>query len=101
MRSLPPTPEFKAIAQRVVWFEEADQALADPVRFMAYALTYGVHEDTRILRSYYSDDELRDALDHAPPGIFDPRSWAYWNNILGRYPAGPLPQRTFDRTLRR
>ncbi|MGH8475207.1 MAG: hypothetical protein ACRER2_05455 [Methylococcales bacterium] len=94
MRALASTPEMRAMAARVIWFEEAEKALADPVRFVAYALTYGAHEDTRILRSYYSDDELREALDQAPPGIFDPRSWAYWNNILGRYPAPPLPQRT-------
>jgi len=32
---------------------------------------------------------------YVTPGIIDPRSWAYWNNKMGRYPAPPLPQRTF------
>jgi hypothetical protein len=35
-------------------------------------------------------------IEQAPPGIFDPRSWAYWNLKIGRYPAPPLPQRSFS-----
>jgi hypothetical protein len=38
---------------------------------------------------------MREALDKAPPGIIDPRSWAYWNSKMGRYPAPPLPVRKF------
>jgi hypothetical protein len=59
-------------------------------------MTYGDHSDMRVIRKQLSDDDLREALDHAPPGIFDPRSWAYWNVMLGRYPVPPMPQRTFD-----
>lgn len=33
------------------------------------------------------------ALDHAPPGILDPRSWAYWNVLADRYPPPPMPRR--------
>ena len=58
-------------------------------------MTYGTHEDVTTLRSYVSDEELQEAIDRAPPGIFDPRSWAYWNLKIGRYPAPPLPARTF------
>jgi hypothetical protein len=29
-----------------------------------------------ILRAFVTVDDLREALDHAPPGIIDPRSWA-------------------------
>src|SRR5256885_16419616 len=83
------------IARRVIWFEPPEKALLDPVQFMAYAMTYAVHEDMRVIRQFVSDDDLRDALDHAPPGIIDPRSWAYWNSKMGRYPAPPPPQRRF------
>ena len=96
MISLPLTPEIEAVARRVIWFEEPRQAVAYPARFLAYAMTYGVHEDMSIRRRHVSDDALREALDHAPPGIFDPRSWAYWNVMLGRYPVPPMPQRTFE-----
>ena len=95
MKSLPHTPELEAVARRTVWFEPANEALQDTVRLVAYVLTYGTHQDVSTLRRYVSDDELREAIDHAPPGIFDPRSWAYWNLKLDRYPAPPLPTRRF------
>jgi hypothetical protein len=62
---------------------------------MAYAMTYARHEDMREIRRYVSDDNIREALDHAPAGIIDPRSWAYWNVTMGRYPAPPPPVRVF------
>jgi hypothetical protein len=90
---IPLTAETAAIAKRVIWFEPPAQALADPVRFLAYAMTYARHEDLCALRCYVSDDDLRDALDRAPPGIMDGRSWAYWHSKLKTWPPPPLPQR--------
>lgn len=90
------TPDFEAVARRVIWFEEPRQAIADPVRFIAYAMTYGMYEDMKVVRCQFSDQDLLEALDHAPAGIFDGRSWAYWNLKLGRYPTPPLPQRRFE-----
>jgi hypothetical protein len=98
MRSLPATPQMLAIARSVIWFEPPEQALADPVRFLAYAMTYALPENMRAIRKYVSDDEFREALDRAPPGIIDPRSWAYWNSKMGRYPAPPRPVRRFGST---
>jgi hypothetical protein len=95
MKPIPVTPETLAIACRVIWFEPAEKALSDPVRFMAYAMMYALPEDMCVIRTYVSDDDFRDALDHAPPGIIGARSWAYWNAKLGRYPPPPHPVRTF------
>ena len=89
------TPQIKKISQRVLWFEPPQQAIADPIRFATYAMTYGTHQDMTILRQYWSDDDLKEALSKAPPGIFDPRSWAYWNLKMDRYPTPPMPQRKF------
>jgi hypothetical protein len=93
MRAIPLTRDTEALARRLVWFEAPTEALSDPVRFVAYALARATHEDMKVLRAFVTDDELREALDCAPPGIIDPRSWAYWNSRLGRYPAPPLPVR--------
>ena len=93
MKPIPRTPETEAVARRLVWFEPPAEALSDPIRFMAYAVASATHEDMKVLRRYVSDEDFREALDRAPPGIIDPRSWAYWNSKLGRYPAPPLPQR--------
>jgi hypothetical protein len=94
MNRLPLTTEIEAIARRVVWFEEPSQTVKDPTRLVAYAMTYGTHCDVEALRKYLTEDDLRHALDNAPPGVFDPRSWAYWNLKLGRYPAPPMPERS-------
>ncbi len=93
MKTIPVTPATEALARRLVWFEEPQEALSDTVRFVAYALARATHEDMKLVRQFLSDADLREALDHAPPGIIDPRSWAYWNSKLGRYPAPPLPRR--------
>jgi len=93
MKTIPNTPETEAPARRLVWFEDPREALADTFRFVAYAAARATHEDMKILRQFLSDDDLREALDGAPPGIIDPRSWAYWNSKLGGYPAPPLPKR--------
>jgi hypothetical protein len=95
MKPIPLNLETEQVARRVVWFEPPAEALSDPIRFMAYAMSYAVHGDMRIIRRYVSDTDFREALDRAPPGIIDPRSWAYWNSKFGRYPAPPLPVRRF------
>ena len=84
-----------ALAERLVWFETPAQALADPIRFIAYAFARATHEDMMILRTFIDDCDLIEALDKAPPGIIDARSWAYWNAGFGRYPAPPMPVRRF------
>jgi hypothetical protein len=95
MKPIPLNPETEHVARRVIWFEPPAEALADPVRFMTYAARYATHADMRVIRRYVSDEDFREALDHAPPGIIDPRSWAYWNSKLGRFPPPPLPKRRF------
>lgn len=95
MNAIPLTPLTLDLARRIIWFEPPDHALADPIRFMAYAMTYARHEDMRIIPRFMSDDDIREALDRAPPGIIDPRSWAYWNSKMGRYPPPPPPVRQF------
>jgi hypothetical protein len=95
MKPIPLNEETEPVARRIVWFEEPVEALADPVRFMAYAMASATHGDMKVLRRYVSDADFREALDNAPPGIIDPRSWAYWNSVAGRYPTPPAPKRTF------
>lgn len=95
MKPIPATEKILSIVPRIIWFESAEKALSDPVRFMAYAMTYARHEDMKSIREHVSDEDFREALDRAPAGIIDPRSWAYWNSKLGRYPPPPLPKRRF------
>ena len=94
MKPIPLNRETETIARRVIWFEPPAAALSDPIRFMAYAMASATHEDMKVLRRYVSDNDFKEALDKAPPGIIDPRSWAYWNSVMGRYPPPPMPRRT-------
>jgi hypothetical protein len=61
--------------------------------FLAHVMTYGTCEDLAALRGVVGPDGFRAALELAPPGIFDARSWTYWNLRCGRQPAPPLPVR--------
>ena len=93
MRPIPINDETKNLAQRLVWFEPPEKALAEPVRFMAYAFARATHEEMKLLRVYVDEVDFKQALVEAPAGIIDPRSWAYWNARIGRYPTPPLPTR--------
>jgi hypothetical protein len=93
MKPLPVTPELRSVARRVVWFKEPDEALADPEHFLAHVMTFGTAEDLMALRGVIDLEAYREVLDRAPPGIFDARSWAYWNLKCHRQPAPPLPIR--------
>jgi hypothetical protein len=93
MKSLPPNSDLLQVAPNVIWFEPPAKALADPVRFLAYLMTYGTVEDIAVVRRYLDLDDFREALERAPPGIIDARSWAYWNVMTGRYPVPPMPRR--------
>lgn len=83
------------LAKRVIWFEPPEAALADPVRFLSYVMTYGTADDLAIALTFFGAEDFRDALEKAPPGIFDARSWAYWNLVVGRCPPPPMPRRSF------
>jgi hypothetical protein len=93
MKPFPLSQDLLGLAPRVMWFETPERALADPVRFLTYVMTYATVEELAVVRRYVDLDEFREALEHAPPGIMDERSWAYWNVMTGRYPVPPMPRR--------
>jgi len=84
------------------WLPETPQllAVAEPIHFMAHLMTYGTPEDLRTLQDVVGIDDFREVLDNAPPGVFDKRSWAYWNLKCGRSPAPPMPTRLGLQPLR-
>jgi hypothetical protein len=91
LNALPATPSLLAVARRVVWFKQPEEALADPVHFLAHVMTYGTAEDLQALNDSVGADALREVLRHPPPGVFDGRSWAYTGTIawVSRHPASP------------
>ena len=93
MKPLPMTPDLLRVARRVVWFKEPEEALAEPVHFLAHLMTYGTVEDLKAVQGVAGLEEFREVLERAPAGVFDARSWAYWHLKCGRVPAPPLPAR--------
>jgi hypothetical protein len=76
MKPLPSNSELRGVAERTVWYKPPAEAVADALNFVAHVLTYGTQEDVKTLRQYLDLDDIREALDHAPPGVFDERSWS-------------------------
>lgn len=93
MKPLPYNADLLDVAPRVIWFETPEKALADPVRFLAYVMTYGTPADLEVVRRYVGADGFREAVEHAPPGVMDARSWAYWNVMAGKDDVPPMPTR--------
>ncbi len=91
-------PELMAVAKKVVWFKSAEDTLGDEVFFLNHAMTFGDVSDVLSIRKHYDDDTLRNALRNAHPGVFDPRSWAYWHVVLGIAPAPAMPTRRIPGT---
>jgi hypothetical protein len=90
--------ELRRVAKRVVWFKTPEEALNDSKLFLAHVMTYGTLEDIVTTMRYYSDADFDLVLADPPVGIFDRRSWNYWNLRYHHEPVPPLPQREFPST---
>lgn len=88
--------ELIQIAKRVAWFEEPEAILEKPHLFLAQVMTHGTLADVVLTKKAFGLEMFREALELAPPGVFDERSWAYWNLVCGRTPAPPMPQRNYQ-----
>ena len=93
MKAFPHTPDFLRTAKRIVWFKPPEDALNSPIELMAYAMKASTDEDMALLLEHVGPEGLAEAIDKAPPRIITPRSWAYWNDKIGRYPTPPLLSR--------
>jgi hypothetical protein len=82
-----------AIARRVCWWEPIGATLENTPLFLCRIMTLGTWEDICIALDHYGRDAFREALQNAPPGLFDPRSWHYWHYRLKLLPVPSLPQR--------
>ena len=59
MKPLQATPELLRVARRVMWFEEPERALADPLQFLVHVMVFGGVEDLKALRGIVSKDDYR------------------------------------------
>ena len=100
MKALPRTPALLEVAAKVVWFKEPADALDDPRHFLTYVMRYGTGDDVVALgRAGIGVPEFLEVLDNPLPGVFDQRSWYYWNYVCGRRAVPPLPVRALTSHL--
>ncbi len=85
--------DLQMVAKRVVWFKKPEDALRDTKLFLAHVMTYGTLNDITVTLHYFSESDFEAVLDDPPPGIFDRRSWIYWNVRYRREPVPALPNR--------
>jgi hypothetical protein len=78
-----------------MWWRTPEEAWAEPRRLLQQVMAIGLPGHVTEARRHWTEEEFRDALRTAPPGVFDPRSWAYWHTVLGMLPVPPLPARNF------
>jgi hypothetical protein len=85
------------VAKRVVWFKAPDDAVKDVKLFLAHVMTYGTLTDITTTLQYFSEKDFEAVLNDPPPGVFDCRSWTYWNVRYHREPVPELPKRQIPR----
>ena len=82
------------IARRVCWWQPAEATLENTPLFLCRVMVFGTWEDICVVLERYLENSLREALQSAPAGLFDNRSWHYWHHRLKVLPVPPLPERS-------
>jgi len=89
------TPQLEVIARRVAWWKTPAEALANTNDFLCRVMTFGLWTDVTYVARMFGDEAMRQALNRAPAGVFDPPSWHYWHYRLGFDQVPDLPGREF------
>jgi len=82
---------LRPMAARLIWWEQAEQALRRPERVIAQVMEIGDFDTVLQVRRSLGDARLAQVLQRAEAGWFSPRSWSYWHRKLGVTPTGPVP----------
>ena len=92
-------PLLDVLGKKYLWWmrERIDQVPSR--RIIAQVMDIGTDEDVTSALDALGAEPFRDAIEHADPGWFRPRSWSFWHLRLGLRepgePSPPLPTRTF------
>jgi hypothetical protein len=84
--------QLRKIAKALFWWKSPEEALANPRRFLAQVMMLGTWQEVQKALAIMGLASFEDALAHAPPGVFDRRTWAYWHAVFG-IPERPIPVR--------
>jgi hypothetical protein len=85
--------DLEDLAARLAWWQPPAEALRHQERLLAQVMVYGTPDDLAVARRHFPESAFRAVLAQPPPGVFDPRSWAYWHVVFGLQPPGGPPGR--------
>jgi hypothetical protein len=89
----PDRSRLLALAQRYVWWSARETTLRDDLpRLVAQVMEMGTWEDAHELLRIVGPGAFADVLRAPPPGLFSPRSWAFWHIRLRLGEPPPLPR---------
>jgi hypothetical protein len=88
-------PRLELIAKRVLWWKEPAESLSNKSDFLCRVMALGLSEDVTYVLEIFGEQALRSALDKAPTGVFDLKSWSYWHLRFGCSEVPALPRREF------
>lgn len=83
------------VARHVFWWGQPEEWMDDAIRFVAQVMTFGDWNDTVLVWKVLGDSMFQKVLEDPPPGVFDMKSWTFWNLRYNRE-IPPLPERKFD-----
>ena len=79
-------------AKELFWWQAPEVSLANPRRFLAQVMALGTWQEVQLVKDAFGWDAFKEALENAPAGVLDGRSWAYWRAFF-RLPEAELPTR--------
>lgn len=85
---------LKEMAERLIWWQPAEQTLRRPERLISQAMAVGTSEDADRVEAIFGTEAMRRVLAAAATGIFDPRRWDFWHLRFGYARTPPLPTRS-------
>ena len=85
-------PALLPVARRVFWWGKPEEWMEDARRFTAQVMVFGDWTDTTLTWKLLGESSFRQVLANAPPGVFDPKSWAFWHHLF-HVEVPPLPRR--------
>ncbi|MBI5577279.1 MAG: helix-turn-helix transcriptional regulator [Deltaproteobacteria bacterium] len=98
-RDPPAQKILRKMARRYIWWRSPEASIKDPLRVIAQIMDVGTLEDMQQATAAIGKSRMVEVLNHARPGWFHPKSWAFWHTVLeltspGRTP--PIPVRKRD-----
>lgn len=86
---------LSVMAERYIWWKQADEALTQPNRVIAQVMEIGSTDDVILLLKKFQPLDLANVLSVAEQGWFSPKSWKFWHNYC-ELETPPLPERSFS-----